>query len=89
MSRHMGPASARTTIRLDESLLDHAKLEAQRRGLTLTALVEEGLRLVMARPPVSTKLRVEIPVCRTGGGTMPGVDLTDSAELLDLMEERI
>lgn len=89
MSRHMNPAPARTTIRLDEALLDHAKLEAQRRGLTLTALIEEGLRLAMARrPTVSTKLRVEIPVCRAGGGTLPGVDLSDSAALLDLMEER-
>ena len=88
MSRHMSPAPARTTIRIDEALLDHAKLEAQRRGLTLTALIEEGLRLAMARTPVSTKLRVEIPVCRAGGGTLPGVDLNDSAALLDLMEER-
>ncbi len=89
MSRHMSPAPARTTVRLDEALLDHAKSEAQRRGLTLTALIEEGLRLVMARrPPGSTKMRVEIPVCRAGGGTLPGVDLNDSAALLDLMEER-
>ena len=89
MSRHMSPAPARTTVRLDEALIDHAKLEAQRRGLTLTALIEEGLRMAMARrPAVSTKLRVEIPVCRTGGGTLPGVDLSDSAALLDLMEER-
>lgn len=88
----MSPAPARTTVRLDGALLDHAKVEAQRRGLTLTALIEEGLRLVMARTPVSTKLRIEIPVCRTGGGaggTLPGVDLSDSAALLDLMEERI
>lgn len=88
MSRHMSPTPARTTVRLEEALLEQAKLEAQRRGLTLTALIEEGLRLVTARPQVSTKVRVEIPVCRTGGGTMPGVDLSDSAALLDLMEER-
>ena len=89
MSRHMSPAAARTTVRLDGALLDHAKVEAQRRGLTLTALIEEGLRLAMARTPVSTKLHIEIPVCRMGGGTLPGVDLSDSAALLDLMEERI
>jgi len=57
--------------------------------MTLTALIEEGLRLVMARNPVVGKMRVEIPLCRNGGGTLPGVDLNDSGALLDLMEERV
>jgi len=30
--------------------------------------------------------RVEIPVCREGGGSLPGVDLDDSAALLDIVE---
>jgi hypothetical protein len=89
MSRHMGPVPARTTIRLDEGLLDHARGEAQRRGMTLTALIEEGLRLVMARNPGVGKTRIEIPICRNGGGTLPGVDLNDSGAMLDLMEERV
>lgn len=84
MSRHM-----RTTVRLDDALLERAKREAARRGETLTALIERGLRLVLANPGERPKRRhVEIPVCREGGGTLPGVDLDDNAALLDIIEGR-
>lgn len=84
MSRHM-----RTTVRLDDTLLERAKREAARRGVTLTALIERGLRLALANPqPRTERRRVEVPVCRQGGGTLPGVDLNDSAALLDLLEGR-
>ena len=79
----------RTTVRLDDALLERAKREAARRGLTLTALIEHGLRLVMSRPATRARAeRVALPVCRRGGGTLPGVDLDDSASLLDRMEGR-
>jgi hypothetical protein len=79
----------RTTVRLDDALLRAAKKEAARRGETLTSLIERGLRLVLARPERrSPRRRVEIPVCREGGGTLPGVDLDDSAALLDIIEGR-
>ena len=84
MSRHM-----RTTVRLDDALLEQAKREASRRGETLTSLIEQGLRLVLAR--VRRKERrpkVELPVCRAGGGALPGVNLDDSAAVLDRMEGR-
>jgi hypothetical protein len=84
MSRHM-----RTTVRLDDALLDRAKREAARQGETLTSLIERGLRLVLARPHRRRERQhVEIPVCRAGGGTLPGVDLDDSADLLDIVEGR-
>lgn len=79
----------RTTVRLDDALLDRAKREARRRGETLTSLIERGLRLVLAGPhKPRERRRVEIPVCRAGGGTLPGVDLDDSAALLDIIEGR-
>lgn len=79
----------RTTIRLDDALLERARREAARRGVTLTALIEGGLRLVLARPqPSRSRRRVELPVCRAGGGPLPGVDLDDSAALLDIVEGR-
>lgn len=79
----------RTTVRLDERLLERARKEAARRGATLTALIEEGLQLVLRRPKKhSDGAQVRLPECRAGGGTQPGVDLTDSAALLDRMEER-
>ena len=83
MSRHM-----RTTVRLEKALLEQAKREAARRGETLTAMIEKGLRLVLTPPPSPQRKRVKLPVCRAGGGTRPGVDLNNSAALLDLMEGR-
>ena len=85
MSRHM--SAVRTTVRLEDGLLEQAKREAARRGETLTALIEEGLRLVLIRGQKPAKRRrVMIPVSNTGGGLLPGIDLDNSAALLDLME---
>lgn len=82
MSRHM-----RTTVRLDDALLERARKEADRRGITLTALIEEGLKLAMRRPLESNaRPRVQLPVSPARGGTLPGVDLDDTAALLDRME---
>ncbi|MEI9812321.1 MAG: DUF2191 domain-containing protein [Acidobacteriota bacterium] len=79
----------RTTVRLDEALLAQAKREAAKRGSTLTDLIDEGLRLVLASSkPGQENRTIKLPVCRAGGGLLPGVDLNDSAALLDLMENR-
>lgn len=32
--------------------------------------------------------RVVLPTCEEGGGVLPGVDLTNNAALLDVMEDR-
>jgi hypothetical protein len=37
----------RTTVRLEDGLLKQAKREAERRATTLTALIEQGLRLAI------------------------------------------
>jgi hypothetical protein len=78
----------RTTVRLDEALLEQARREAARRGVTLTSLIEQGLRLVLRRPQPSSRDRVRLPVSRAGGGVLPGVDLNDTADLLDRMDDR-
>lgn len=78
----------RTTVRLDPGLMAQAKKEAARRGESLTSLIERGLRLVLARPSkTEKKRRIDIPVSEATGGTQPGVNLDDSAALLDLMEQ--
>ena len=83
MSRHM-----RTTVRLPDPLLAQAKKEAQRRGKTVTALIEQGLRLVLAQPEKSEpKKRFVLPVSSATGGLRPGVDLNNSVALWDLMDE--
>jgi hypothetical protein len=79
----------RTTIRLEERLLAEAKEHAARQNRTLTSLIEESLRLAISRPDSLVRhKKVNLPVSRLGGGTMPGVDLSNSAELLDLLEGR-
>ncbi len=79
----------RTTVRLDEALLNRARKEAVRRGTTLTALIEEGLSMVLVRPaPGPPRRRVRVPVSRATGGALPGLDLTDTSALLDRMEGR-
>jgi hypothetical protein len=79
----------RTTVRLDDALLAEAKAYAVRHGRTLTSVLEEALRrtLTEQREPVESR-RVELPVSGQRGGLQPGVDLDDSAALLDLMDDR-
>ncbi|MGI8974750.1 MAG: type II toxin-antitoxin system VapB family antitoxin [Gaiella sp.] len=75
----------RTTVRLDDSLLVEAKALGARTGRTLTKVIEDALRETLARRS-SLEARVEIPVYHGTGGLRPGVDLDNSAALLDLME---
>jgi hypothetical protein len=76
----------RTTIRLDDELLREAKQVATRTGKSLTALIEEALRETLARQRESSTLEPVHLVVVTGSGMQPGVDLDDSASLLDLMD---
>ena len=79
----------RTTVRLEESLLERARQEAERRGVTLTSLIEQGLRLALRRPlKRAERLTIKLPECQAGGGIRAGVDLNDSAGLLDRLEGR-
>ena len=76
----------RTTIRLDDQLLAQAKRVAHATGRTLTAVIEDALRAALAQRRSGPKRgRVRLPTFN-GGGLLPGVDLDDSASLLDAME---
>lgn len=73
-------------MRLPDDLMRQAKRLAADTDRTLTQLIEDALRTTLARrahPPA--RHRYTLP---TGGegGLNPGVDLDDSAALLDLME---
>jgi hypothetical protein len=76
----------RTTIRLNDDLLAEAKQAAIRSGRTLTAVIEDALRQSL-RPaqPKSKRRRIRLPSSGEGG-LRPGVNLDNSAELLDIME---
>lgn len=77
----------RTTIRLDDDLLNQIKQLAARSDKTLTSVIEDALREMMARRQ-ETKEREPVSLTTVSGhGLQPGVDLDDSAALLSLMEE--
>jgi Bacterial antitoxin of type II TA system, VapB len=75
----------RTTINIDDDLLAEAKQVAARTGRTLTAVVEDALRESLHRRNRPGMRTIELPVFGEGG-FQPGVDLDDSAALLELME---
>lgn len=79
----------RTTVRMDPDLLRRLKEYAVRNGTTLTRVLEDAARQLLARKrgPAAVKERVRLPTF-AGNGLQPGVDLDDSAALLDLMERR-
>jgi hypothetical protein len=75
----------RTTVRLPQDLLTRAKRKAAAEGRTLTALIADGLRLVVAENrKAAKKKRVLPPVSTATGGPMPGVDLTDFSALQEM-----
>ena len=77
----------RTTIRLEDSLLAEAKKIAAEKGATLTSVIENALRQSFARQKRAAR-RGRVRFSTSGkGGLRPGVDLDDSAALLDLMEQ--
>jgi len=78
----------RTTIRLDAALLADAKKLAAESGQTLTRVIEDALRMKLARQKVRRKSPpLRLPTTK-GRGLLPGVDLDDSSALLERMEAR-
>ena len=75
----------RTTIHLPDDLLAQAKRTALESGTTLTGVIEEALRERLARREAPAAGPVELTTFG-GSGLQPGVDLDDSAALLELME---
>jgi hypothetical protein len=75
----------RITVRLPEVLLAHAKRKAAAEGRTLTSLIEDGLRRVIAENRKAAKGKRVFPRLSTAtGGPMPGVDLTDFSALQEM-----
>lgn len=77
----------RTTIRIDEELLKEAKQVAAKSGRSLTAVIEDALRESLSRPKKSNQRKEPVLLMTvSGNGLQPGVDLDDSAALLEFME---
>lgn len=71
---------------MDPDLLAEAKRRAASSGRTLTAFVEDAVREVLGREQASSGERPFKVRPFTGKGMRPGVDLDDSAGLLELMD---
>lgn len=78
----------RTTVRLDEGLLEEVRKYAAKRRTTLTAVMEEALRQTLARQKTRQKPGPVRLTTVGGRGLMPGVDLDDTASLLDVLENK-
>jgi Family of unknown function (DUF6364) len=75
----------RTTVRLPKDLLARAKRKAAAQGRSLTALIEDGLRRVMAdNRTAGERERSLPPISKATGGLMPGINLTDSSALQEI-----
>ena len=77
----------RTTIRINDSLLQQLRKLALENNTTLNDLIEQAVREKLARiGRQKTNKQVKI-ITFKGNGLQPGVDLDDSSALLDLMEK--
>jgi predicted transcriptional regulator len=76
----------RTTIRMDDDLLEAAKAAAAGAGQTLTRFIEDAVRRQLAvRDHVESASQVDLPLF-SGDGVHAGVDIDSNAALLDLMD---
>ena len=77
----------KTTLNIDDSVMQRLREEAARRGTTMSALVEAGLRRVLA-VPASTKGQPDdlppLPTWNSGGFL---VDIDDRDALYRALEE--
>ena len=76
----------RTTIRLDDQLYSQVRQLAAKRNTTITAVIEDALRQLLTNQQVIQERPTVYLTTVDGEGLLPGVDLDDSAALLELME---
>jgi plasmid stability protein len=74
----------KTTLNLDESVMQRLKAEAARRGRTMSELVETAVRRLLDQPRAAEDLP-ELPTFDGGGA---GVDVADRDALYRAMEGR-
>ena len=76
----------KTTLNIDDSVMDRLRQEAARRGTTMSALVEAGLRRVLVEPAADAPSSTLSPLPSWNGGG-ERVDIARRDELYRVMEE--
>ena len=75
-------------MRLPDDLYAQVRSTAVARGATVTAFIEEALRLALAgREQAERSEPYRVHPLPAGRGLQPGVDLDDHAGLADLMDD--
>ncbi len=74
----------KTVLNIDDELLTRAKTVSAREGKSLTALIEEGLRLRLRRAVRKSRTgRHALPVYSDKGGLVKGIDPRSNRSMLD------
>lgn len=79
----------KTTLDIQDDLLAKAKAQAAHERRSLTALIEDGLRLRLRKPqrgPAASKAP-SLPIHRGKGGLLPGIDPTSNRSLFDAADD--
>jgi hypothetical protein len=78
----------KTTLDIDDDLLVKAKAVSARERKSLTALIEEGLRLrIRGSHEMKRSAHAAVPVFRGKGGLVRGVDPLSNRSLLDAADD--
>lgn len=79
----------RTTISIRDTLLEKAKKVSRERHCSLREVIEDALRAAFATGHKANRPKRERSLKTfKGSGLQPGIDLSSSAALLDVMESR-
>jgi hypothetical protein len=78
----------KTTLDINDELLAKAKAVSGRERVSLTRLIEEGLRLrLRVRAQTKKAALTEIPVYRGKGGLRAGIDPCSNRSLMDAADD--
>jgi hypothetical protein len=75
----------RTTVNIDDRLLEWAKDRARKEGVTLGVLLEEALQRHLTR--VRAAAGPPLPVFQGERGVRPGVDLDSNRSMFEAMDD--
>ena len=77
----------KTTLNIDDTVMQRPREEAARRGTTMSALVEAGLRRVLVAPVAAMRRPETLPPLPTWNSGGHLVDIDDRDALYRAMEE--
>jgi hypothetical protein len=73
----------KTTLNIDDTVMQRLREEAVRRGCTMSELVEAGLRRILDEPSMVATELPPLPTWKSGGAL---IDVADREALFDLFD---